>query len=154
MHTDSNTCYQSDHRLIEVLPLPSARFVVDTLVCTNTSVSFAASASGNLSYAWDFGDGTGSVYPTPSMRMPLKDILPYSSSYRRCGMQRHGYANRACHQPTASTNCGFAFHRMWPLNGQHLRRRCLSGTTYAWDLDNGNTSTLASPGNVLYPSSA
>ncbi len=59
---------------------------MDTLVSHKTqSVSFAANASGNLSYAWDFGDEYQlRLSPRFTFVHATENRCPYSSSYRRC----------------------------------------------------------------------
>ncbi|MBI4945959.1 MAG: PKD domain-containing protein [Bacteroidetes bacterium] len=60
---DSRGCQDTAQQIINVNPLPNAKFGFD--VC-NTSVSFHDSSSDALSYNWDFGDGNTSDVESPT----------------------------------------------------------------------------------------
>ncbi len=65
--TDSNGCVDSLVRPnYIIISKPTANFTADTLSCTSGTIAFTNNSTGpNLSYTWNFGDGTTSALPNP-----------------------------------------------------------------------------------------
>lgn len=155
MYTDTNTCYQYDYRLIEVLLQPAAAFYADTAACTGADVSFVTPAAADASYTWSFGDGTQSSLSNPSHVYAAQGgytVQLIVSAENGCSdtaaRNIHVTASpQAAIVASSVAGCG-------PLSVDLASASTDNGMAYFWDFGNGNTSTSALPGTILYPASA
>ena len=151
MYTDTNTCYQYDYRLIEVLPQPVAAFDADTLVCAGAPVPFTTQSTGNLTYSWLFGDGGQSTLSDPlhtyaapgdySVQLIVSAGAGCSDTLTKT--VHVITAPQAAIVASAVAGCG-------PLSVDLASASTDPGMDYFWDFGNGSTSTSALPGNVWY----
>ena len=70
-YTDPITgCINSATRTVNVNPLPVPLFTMDTLKCTNTTVSIVNNSTGASTYFWNFGNGATSTQMNPIYQFP------------------------------------------------------------------------------------
>ncbi|MEN9510516.1 MAG: hypothetical protein RLZZ370_335 [Bacteroidota bacterium] len=158
---NANGCLDTISKQVRVLPGPTAFFssspdsacLGNTTRFTNGSYFNGGSISG---YSWDFGDGT----TTGNNPNPSKKYLTYGRFKVRMVAQGANGCNdtifknvRIYDKPNAayavndSTQC-FDGHSFVITNNSTVREGSI--TSYAWDLDQGVTSSVRNPANRSY----
>jgi PKD repeat protein len=141
--TSSNSCTDQASTTVSIYSLPVASFSANT-VCEGTATSFTNGTSGTNSYDWNFGDGTSSTLSSPNKTY---------GAYGNYNVTLTATSSEGCtddstvvvtvnEQPTA------AFAATTECSGDSTTFTNNSGgtiATYAWDFDNGSTSTDMSP---------
>ena len=75
-----NGCTDSLSALLDVLMQPSADFIADP-VCSGDELTFlnkSTTASGTMTYAWEFGDNTTATTESPKKRYTVKQTTAYN----------------------------------------------------------------------------
>jgi PKD repeat protein len=113
----------------------------DTIAFTNTSMG-----SGNITYSWDFGDGSTSTVASPV------HVYPGPGYYTVCLIASGPCGNDTTCQ-LLNVGCGTTtaafIHVDSLLSVQFTSTSTAQGnTTYHWDFGDGDTSTAANPSHV------
>ncbi|MFY0674272.1 MAG: PKD domain-containing protein [Bacteroidia bacterium] len=141
--TTTNSCTDQTTASISVYSLPVASFSATT-VCEGTATSFTNGTSGTNSYNWNFGDGTSSTLSGPSKTYGAfgsYNVTLTATSSEGC-VDDSTLAVTVNEQPTA------AFTATTECSGDSTvftNNSTGTITTYAWDFDNGSSSTDMSP---------
>ncbi len=148
--TTNQGCSDDTSGTIKPYPLPSANFTVrDT--CEQEPHSFQNQSTiqqGTLSYQWSFGDGTQSNQSDPAHRYAKEGTYKpqlTATSNRGC-VDSQTQSLQAFNKPNASF--GFTNQcqpKAIPFQDQSSTASGNSITGYAWDFDDGSTSTVANP---------
>ena len=75
-----NGCADSTSELLDVLMQPTADFTADP-VCSGDELAFlnkSTTASGTMTYAWEFGDNTTATVESPKKRYTVKQTTAYN----------------------------------------------------------------------------
>ncbi len=151
--TDADGC--SDTAVFEqivTISIPEARFIVNPIGCTNSALRFRNRAKGqNLSYLYDFGDGTTSTAKSPNHTYATE------GSYQACltVTDPQGCDSTYClpeliviTNPVANFVADSLFGACPPLlvNFENLST---NASNYEWDFgDESGTSNLESPPHI------
>jgi gliding motility-associated-like protein len=63
-------CTNTATKVVQVNPLPTPQFTMDTLRCTNTTVNIVNNSLGGGTYFWEFGNGATSNAQNPIYQYP------------------------------------------------------------------------------------
>lgn len=149
-------CRDTSNVSIDVYPQPSASFTVNN-ICLNDTADFSNAssvASGTLTYAWTFGDGSSDTATSPRHRYLTSGSFP---------VQLQVLSNNGC----SASSSQFIQVYVNPVAQFSVNNVCFgdsanfvntsslsSGSpTYAWNFGDANTSVLSNPKH-LYGSSA
>ncbi|MEM8886502.1 MAG: PKD domain-containing protein [Bacteroidota bacterium] len=113
-----------------------------------TTLTFSSFGQGNLTYAWDFGDGGTSTDPNPAhtynspgvytVCLAVIDSAAGCSDFL-CDVVRVGNSNSAC-------AAGYAYFNLQGDTYQFLDSSFVGpNATYSWDFGNGMTSNQQNP---------
>lgn len=132
---------------------PKAGFsTVNTNICPGQAVNFSNSSVGsNLSYHWDFGDGStsGAVSPSHiygSMGTYTVRLIAVDAGSCRDTLVKTAYINVGGINLSFSASDTFATCPPLTVN---FSNSSSSVSSFSWDFGNGNTSTLSSPTTVF-----
>ncbi len=133
---------------------PTAAFTAQyTLACAGQLISFFNTSSGsNLTCQWYFGDGGTSTVTSPahayaaSGTYTIKLVVTDASGCKD-SLTRTNYIQ--INKPKASFTMSDSVKVCPPLT-VNFTNASVGALTYFWDFDNGSTSTLANPSNVLF----
>lgn len=154
--TDGNGCTNSDGTTFTVNPLPVAGFSNAPIACENTPFPFNDQSSGANLWTWDFGDGSGNAL----VQNPQHTYAD-SGTYVVTQVVTTAFG---CDDTTSATlivwelpvvafsaapldGCG-------PLTVNFTNSSTGTGTSYAWDFGNGQSSALQNPPAITYVASA
>lgn len=132
---------------------PIASFYsLDTNSCPNQPVSFVNNSSGSqLTYTWDFGDGTTSTLTNPTHIYAASgaytvSLIVVDSSSCRDTMTRLAYIHVGAIFISFTASDTFA---VCPPLTVNFTNNSTNTSNFTWDFGNGNVSSLTNP-SVLY----
>ena len=147
--TDSKGCVDSLVRVSYItISKPVANFKADTASCPNRIISFTNLSTGpNLSYAWDFGDGTGSTIANPAHQYAAEGIYSISLTIvdqYGCTdvVTKNNYVNIIL--PRANFAMSDSFSTCPPLIVA-FTNTSTGAVSRSWDFGDGTSSTLDNP---------
>jgi gliding motility-associated-like protein len=153
---DSNLC-GTDTAFAKVVAFPAVEakfdFLKSNISCINSTFNFIDSCKGeNLSYNWNFGDGTSSTLAEPSHTYTDTGIFNVTLIVTgSCGKDTAIKTIEIYKKPVASfTNIrnGCAPYRVSPLNNS---RDLSPYANYTWSIGRFNPVTSFHPGELYYP---
>jgi PKD repeat protein len=152
-YTDPITsCVNTDTLIATINDLPIPSFTNNPIACVNVAETFNNTSTGASSYQWDFGDGNTSNNTNPSHSYTSTGIYTIqliATSGAGCVDSTNGTIE-VLEPPTAlftvapDSGCG-------PLNVAFNNQSFGQNISFSWNFGNGNTSTLQSPINEIYP---
>jgi PKD repeat protein len=155
-----NGCFVSEQWSITVIEAPFAAFIIDSPIqCNSSIIYFTQTTSGDIeNQFWDFGNGLTSTATNPA-GVQFNTGIFNDTSYLVTLT-----ATNFCGSTSFSDSI-FILKEPVALFGTDFQRYCQdqpviinnssynSPESYWWDFGNGNTSTLATPPNQIYPTS-
>lgn len=141
----STGCNQSVSKSITIQPDPIADFSFSD-VCDGESVTFknlSTVSAGNLSYAWQFGNGDNSTLENPDYTYAsagIYDVTLTVTTNAGCTAMLTQTVTVA-EQPQAS----FTFGAVCQGDAVSFTNQSTLATVYEWDFDDGNTSSDENP---------
>lgn len=138
---------------ININPLPSSNFtILDSILCSPSSVSFKNYSKNAVSYLWNFGDGSSSTLPDPShiyFKPGTNVVSLIATNGFGCSDTSLSHSLILNTKPvadfTSDVKAGCA-----PLNVSFIASASIvSKATYFWDFGNGTTVTTQNPTAVF-----
>ncbi|MCB0735988.1 MAG: PKD domain-containing protein [Bacteroidetes bacterium] len=144
--TNANGCIDRDTATIDVFATPVANFSTQN-VCDRKQSSFTNTttlAAGTLTYAWNFGDGTGnSTIKNPTYTYASSGVYP---------VELVATSNRGCQDSItvndtiyALPNPSFSATNKCENDTTTFTNSSTNATSYVWHFGDGNTSTNTNP---------
>ncbi|MFN6039523.1 MAG: DUF2341 domain-containing protein, partial [Bacteroidota bacterium] len=142
-------CKDSIVKTVTVYPLPVVAFSSNT-ACIGTATNFTNNSnisSGNLSYSWDFGDGTTSTISNPSITY----LAPTTYNVELSATSNFGcltaFVQPVVVNPLPSTGFNLLETCTGSPSGFNNTTTISTGSIsgYNWNFGDGTTSTVASP---------
>lgn len=132
---------------------PNSDFTADALIaCPGSLVRFTSTATGTgISYLWDFGDGTSSIFPNPTKLYPGPGIYTVRLTVTDInGCQdteiKTSYINIS--EPTANFTANVTSATCPPLSVSFTNLSSPNVVSWYWDFGDGTTSNLPNPAKI------
>ncbi|MFB9863661.1 PKD domain-containing protein [Rufibacter immobilis] len=143
-------CMESISKTITVLPNPLASFTAPN-VCEGNSVIFANTTqhrgSGNLTYTWDFGDGTTSADTNPTHLYTAPGTYTVTLKAQGANTCEQTFSGAVTIYPMPKANfsptVGCVADAVMFQNSSSLASGQM--TTWVWDFGDGNKTTSEQP---------
>jgi len=142
-------CTDTIYDTVSVYPIPTAAFTSNAILdCAPLIVSFTENSIGALSYAWDFGDSSGSNLPNPTHIFQNQSLFITNYTVDLVITSNNGCTDTASQVVTVYPEPIFGFSSNPDSGCSPLVvsfPSVIGAVTYLWDFDDGTTGTGPTP---------
>lgn len=154
--TSVHGCTDTTHKQVQVFPLVTAEFTVDTAACSPFEITLTNTGTGGSSYTWDLGDGNIMVGDPSSYTYVNTTGVPVQRTITLTATSPFGCTAVSSRTitvyptPTAAF-MATPFSQLYPDATVSVTNTTAPGNwQYHWDFGDGTTSTLQHPAPHVY----